>query len=89
MLPRHGRVAVAEIDETGYSPLRPSAGRAPAPGFSLRARGSVDGLVFYRFVSPVLRTVSQARLRGHVITRARSVVLVGRAAHVTSAPARG
>jgi mannosyltransferase len=89
VLPRHSRVAVAEIDETGYSPLRPSAGRAPAPGFSLRARGSVDGLVFYRFVSPVARTLSQARLRGHVITRARPVVLVGRAAHVTSAPARG
>jgi hypothetical protein len=37
----------------------------------------------------VARTLSQAHLRGHVITRARPVVLVGRAANVTSAPARG
>ena len=89
VLGRHARAQVSEIDEAGYAPLRASAGRAPAPGFHLRARRGVDGLVLYRFVSPVARAVSQARLRAHVITRARPVVLVGPGAHVTSAAGRG
>ena len=77
-------VAVPPVPGPGGR-LAPGAGLADATA----TLGSVDGLVFYRFVSPVARTLSQARLRRHVITRARPVVLVGRAAHVTSAPARG
>jgi mannosyltransferase len=69
-------VAVREIDETGYSPLRASADEPPAPGFRLLSRSNVDGLIVYRFVSPVLRTVSETALREHVITLATPDVLV-------------
>jgi hypothetical protein len=75
-LPRGGTVVVSEIDETGYAPLRPGAGRPPAPGFRLLQRLTVDGLIVYRFVSPVPRAVSEAALRRHVITLARPEVLV-------------
>ncbi len=75
-LRRGSSLAVSEIDETGYLPLRASAGEAPAPGFHLRARLNVDGLIVYRFVSAVPRTVSEAALREHVITLATPVVLV-------------
>jgi hypothetical protein len=75
-LPRGSRVSLTEIDETGYAPLRPSAGRPPAPGFRLLARLDVNGLILYRFVSPVPRVVSEATLRRHVITLARPEVLV-------------
>ena len=75
-LPRGDAVSVSEIDETGYVPLRPSAGRPPAPGFRLVQRVDVDGLIVYRFVSPVPRRVSEAALRRHVITRAHPEVLV-------------
>jgi mannosyltransferase len=75
-LPRGGSVSVTEIDETGYAPLRGSAGRSPAPGFHLLERRDVDGLIVYRFVSPVPRSVSEATLRRHVITLARPEVLV-------------
>jgi mannosyltransferase len=75
-LPRGASVTVREIDETGYSPLRPGAARPPAPGFYLRERANVDGLLLYRFVSPVPRAVSEATLRRHVITPARPEVLV-------------
>ena len=75
-VPRGDVVTVSEIDETGYSPLRPSAGRSPAPGFRLVARIDVHGLVAYRFVSPVARTVSQAVLARAVITLAHAEVLV-------------
>jgi mannosyltransferase len=65
---RAGRaVRVSEIDEVGYAPLRARAGEPPAPGFRLRARVDVDGLIAYRFVSPVPRMVSEATLRRHVI----------------------
>jgi hypothetical protein len=67
---------VTEIDETGYAPLRRGAGRPPAPGFRLLERRDVDGLIVYRFVSPVARVVSEATLRRHVITRAHPEVLV-------------
>jgi mannosyltransferase len=70
------RVTVSEIDETGYAPLRPSAGRPPAPGFHLFSRDDVNGLIVYRFVSPALRAVSEATLRRHVITEAHPEVLV-------------
>jgi len=74
--PRGATLTVAEIDETGYAPLRRSAGRAPAPGFSLTERRSIDGLILYRFHSVRPRTVSESRLRRHVITRARPEVLI-------------
>jgi hypothetical protein len=75
-LPRGDAVTVSEIDETGYAPLRPSAGRPPAPGFRLLRRIDVDGLIVYRFVSQAPRRVSEAALRRHVITLARPEVLV-------------
>jgi mannosyltransferase len=75
-LARGTSVTVGEIDETGYAPLRSSAGSPPAGGFRLLSRGDIDGLVVYRFVSPVARPVSEATLRGHVITLARPEVLV-------------
>jgi hypothetical protein len=69
-------VRVSEIDETGYAPLRASAGEPPAPGFHLLARLNVNGLIVYRFVAPSPRTVSEAELRSHVITLAHPEVLV-------------
>jgi hypothetical protein len=77
-------VTVSEIDETGYAPLVPSAGEPPAPGFHLLARLDVDGLIVYRFVSPVPRRVSEATLRRHVITQAAPNVLVPAGARVSS-----
>jgi mannosyltransferase len=69
-------VTVSEIDETGYFPLRASAGSPPAPGFHLLGRDDVNGLIVYRFVSPMPRTVTEATLRRHVITDAHPEVLV-------------
>ncbi len=69
-------VNVSEIDETGYSPLRASAGDPPAPGFHLFARLDIDGLIVYRFASVVPRAVSEAALRRHVITLAHPEVLI-------------
>jgi mannosyltransferase len=69
-------VTVSEIDETGYFPLRASAGSPPAPGFHLLGRDDVNGLIVYRFASPVPRTVTEATLRRHVITDAHPEVLV-------------
>jgi hypothetical protein len=69
---------VAEVDEVGFAPLRPSAGRPPAPGFDLRARHDIDGLIVYRFRTAVPRRVSEAALQPHAITRARSEVLIAR-----------
>ncbi len=78
---------VREIDETGYAPLLPGAGAPPAPGFRLVAREDVHGLILYRFLSPILRTVSEATLREHVITRAHPEVLVsGRGGSDVGAP---
>jgi mannosyltransferase len=71
-----GSVLVSEIDETGYAPLRSSAGESPARGFTLFARLDIDGLIVYRFRSPVPRAVSEATLRRHVITLAHPEVLV-------------
>jgi hypothetical protein len=75
-------VLLSEIDETGYAPLRASAGTPPAPGFRLLARRNVNGLIVYRFVSAAPRPVSQAALRRHVITLARPEVLVPRGAGI-------
>lgn len=82
-LSRHDAVTVGEIDETGYSPLREGAARPPAPGFRLLDRRNVDGLIVYRFVSSIPRTVSEADLRRHVITPAHPEVLVPSGANVS------
>ena len=76
-------VKVSEIDETGYAPLRDSAASPPAPGFHLLSRDDVNGLIVYRFVSSVPRTVSEATLRSHVITEAHPEVLVSPGVRVT------
>jgi uncharacterized membrane protein len=75
-LPRGATVTAGEIDETGYLPLRPGAGRPPAPGFHLAWRRDIHGLILYRFVSSTPRPVAESALRGHVITQARPEVLV-------------
>ncbi len=77
-------VRVREIDETGYAPLVPGAAEPPAPGFHLAGRLDVNGLIVYRFVSPIPRTVSEATLRRHVITLATPSVLVPRGLQVSS-----
>jgi hypothetical protein len=82
-LSRHDAVTVSEIDETGYSPLRLGAANPPAPGFRLLERRNVDGLVVYRFVSSIPRTVSEADLRRQVITNAHPEVLVPSGANVS------
>ncbi len=79
-----GFVRVREIDETGYEPLVASADAPPAPGFHLLARVDVDGLIAYRFVSPVARRVSEATLRRHVITLASPAVLGPASVQVSS-----
>jgi mannosyltransferase len=78
-LARGGAVTVSEIDETGYAPLRASAGSPPAPGFHLSSRDDVNGLIVYRFLSRSPRKVSEATLRRHVITEAHPEVLVSEA----------
>ncbi len=75
-LARGGSVTVDEIDEVGYAPLRADAGSSPAPGFRLLDRLDINGLIVYRFVSPVARTVAESTLRRHVITLAHPEVLV-------------
>src|SRR5262249_31828660 len=87
-LPRGASVTIREIDETGYSPLRQGAASPPAPGFRLRGRLNVDGLLLYRFVSPVPRAVSEATLRTHVIPPAHPEVLVPAPAPVRGGPTR-
>jgi mannosyltransferase len=69
-------VTVSEIDETGYAPLREGAREPPAPGFRLIQSSDVHGLILYRFLSVVPRTVSEATLRQHVITLEHPEVLV-------------
>ncbi len=69
-------VRVREIDETGYAPLKASAGSPPAPGFHLQSRDDVNGLIVYRFVASTPRVVAEAALRRRVITEAHPEVLV-------------
>jgi mannosyltransferase len=69
-------VSIREIDETGYAPLRASAGEPPAPGFRRVDRLNIDGLIVYRFLAPTPRTVSESALRRHVITLAHPEVLL-------------
>jgi hypothetical protein len=61
-------LSVREIDEVGYAPLSPGAGEPPMPGFSLAAKRDVEGLIIFRFQSPVLRTVPVSDLTDHEIT---------------------
>jgi len=75
-VPRGASVRVVEIDETGYAPLRPDAAGPPAPGFRLASSRDIHGLILYRFLSPLARTVSEATLRRHVITLAHPEVLI-------------
>jgi hypothetical protein len=76
-LARGSGVTVTEIDETGYAPLRKSAGSPPAAGFRLAERRDIHGLIVYRFTSSVPVTISERVLRSHVITLApHSEVLV-------------
>jgi mannosyltransferase len=74
-LRRGATVWVSEIDETGYAPLRPGAGRPPAQGFHLVQYRNVHGLILYRFRSTVPRPVSEAALREHVIAEGHPEVL--------------
>jgi mannosyltransferase len=83
-LARRATVSVSEIDETGYAPLRRGAGRQPAAGFHLLERREIDGLIVYRFVSSVPRTVPEAALRRNVITLAHPEVLVPAAGESSS-----
>jgi mannosyltransferase len=83
-LARGESVTVNEIDETGYAPLRASAESPPAPGFHLLGRHDVNGLISYRFVSAIPRTVSEATLRRHVITLAHPEALVPADVRVSS-----
>jgi hypothetical protein len=78
-LARGAVASVAEIDETGYAPLRAGAQRPPAPGFRLVERRDVHGLVLYRFRAAAPRSVSEETLRAAAITPAtvaRAEVLV-------------
>src|SRR5262249_13043611 len=75
-LARGASVSVREIDETGYAPLRASAGQPPVPGFRPVGRLEIDGLIAYRFLSPVTRSVPEVALRRAVITLAHPEVLV-------------
>ncbi|HEX3693002.1 MAG TPA: glycosyltransferase family 39 protein [Solirubrobacteraceae bacterium] len=71
------RVAVSEVVEIGYAPLRASAERPPARGLRLVARHDVHGLDVYRFVSAGAVTISQFALRESAIAQApHSEVLV-------------
>jgi mannosyltransferase len=70
------KVTVREIDETGYAPLKASAGKPPAAGFRLAGKYDVNGLIVYRFTSKTPQTVAEATLRRHVITEAHPEVLV-------------
>jgi mannosyltransferase len=70
-LTRGSSVTVTEVDETGYAPLRRSAGRPPAPGFRLSERRNIHGLIVYRFTSSAPVTISEEVLREHVITIAQ------------------
>ncbi len=75
-LARGTSVTVDEIDEVGYAPLRADASSPPAPGFRLRERLDINGLIVYRFVSAAPRVVPESTLRRHVITSAHPEVLV-------------
>ena len=69
-------VTVREIDETGYPPLRPTAGKPPPGGFRLVGRRDVKGLLVYRFVSHAPVTIPVQALRQDAIAAMRAEVLI-------------
>jgi mannosyltransferase len=75
-LPAHASVAVSEIDEVGYAPLRSFAGRPPASSFQLVGRSNLHGLIVYRFVSRTPVTISGQALRADAIASGRPEALV-------------
>lgn len=64
------RVRVSEVVETGYAPLRASAGRPPAKGLQLSEKRDIHGLYVYRFTSSAPVTISESRLHESAITDA-------------------
>jgi mannosyltransferase len=76
--PAAGRASLRlrEIDETGYPPLRASAGQPPPGGFQLVQRRDIKGLLVYRFVSRRPVTISAQRLRQDGIAVGQVEVLV-------------
>ena len=81
---RHVGARAAKSTRPATRRCAPRAGQPPAPGFRLQARLDIDGLIVYRFVSPVPRLVSEATLRRHVITLAHPEVLVSGDARLPS-----
>jgi len=71
-------VVVSEIDETNNGPIRITSVPPPAPGFQLRERVDLNGMVAYRFVSAVPRRLSEATIAraGHALTLASNEVFV-------------
>lgn len=69
-LPQGKRVRVSEVVETGYAPLRASAGTPPARGLRLSQTSNVHGLYVYRFTSPAPVTISESQLHESAITDA-------------------
>jgi hypothetical protein len=69
-LPPGRRVALSEVVETGYAPLRASAGTPPARGMRLSRISNVHGLYVYRFTSTKPVRISEFQLRESAITRA-------------------
>lgn len=75
-LPRGSSALISAADETGYSPLRPSAGESPDAALAPIGRVNVNGMIAYRFRSPRPVLVSESQLRRRVITLAHPQVLV-------------
>jgi mannosyltransferase len=69
-LAQGARVRVSEVVETGYAPLRASAGAPPARGMRLTQTRNVHGLYVYRFTSSAPVTISESKLREGAITDA-------------------
>jgi len=69
-------VVLGEIDETDNGPALASPPPPPAPGFHLLAALDVDGLIAYRFVSPVPRRVSETALAGPAVALPHPYLLV-------------
>jgi hypothetical protein len=90
-LARGRSVLASEIDETGvvssssefYEPFHPSPSEVPT-GFHLLTREEVDGLVVYRFVSPVPRLVNVAALHSRFAMTHGAEVLVPAGSHEAS-----
>jgi 4-amino-4-deoxy-L-arabinose transferase-like glycosyltransferase len=69
-LAQGARARVREVVQTGYAPLRASAGEPPARGMALSQVRNVHGLYVYRFTSSVPVTISESKLRESAITEA-------------------